>query len=33
MGPMQEFRALEGQEHWSSLINTPELQESYDAIS
>jgi coenzyme F420-reducing hydrogenase delta subunit len=32
MGPMKEFRALEGQEHWSSLINTPELQESYDAI-
>ena len=32
MGPMQEFKALEIQEHWSSVVNTPELQESYNAI-
>jgi coenzyme F420-reducing hydrogenase delta subunit len=32
MGPMPEFKALEAQEHWSSVVNTPELQESYNAI-
>jgi coenzyme F420-reducing hydrogenase delta subunit len=32
MGPMQEFKALEVQEHWSSVVNTPELQECFNAI-
>lgn len=32
MGPMQEFKALELEEQWSGVIDTPELREAYKAI-
>jgi len=32
MGPMVEFKELALEEQWSGVINTPELQEAYDAI-
>ena len=32
MGPMVEFKDLALEEQWSGSLNTPELQEAYDAI-
>jgi len=32
MGPMLEFKELAFEEPWSGVLNTPELQEAYDAI-
>ena len=32
MGPMAEFKELAMEEQWSGAINTPELQEAYNAI-
>lgn len=32
MGPMVEFKDLALEEQWSGNLNTPELQEAYNAI-